>query len=55
MASSVNATVCLFQPFGKIKIAGSCSNVGFPLFLFHLFLETMLLSKSKNSYNFSET
>ena len=42
----LNASICIFQPSGKIKIAGSYWDVDFPLFLFHLFLETMLLSKS---------
>ena len=40
----LNASICIFQPSGKIKIAGSYWDVDFPLFLFHLFLETMLLS-----------
>ena len=42
----LNPSICIFQPSGKIKIAGSYWDVDFPLFLFHLFLETMLLSKS---------
>ena len=27
----LNASICLFQPFGKIKIAGSYWDDGFPL------------------------
>ena len=42
----MNASICLFQPFRKIRIAGSYEyKPSLALFLFHPYLETMLLSE----------
>ena len=52
----LNASICLFQPFGKIEIAGCYEDTPsfdllklrrrLSLFCFHPFLETMLLPES---------